>query len=314
MCAKKSTSVAPMGGDTASLEWSDLAVILAICRSGSLSGAARTLGQNHSTVFRRINAIEDRTGVRFFERLKDGYRMTDAGRSAMAYAERIEAEVHALSREILGQDLRLEGKVRVTAPEGFMGGLGPELFAKFMKAHPEITIEAVGGLGAADLSRRDADIAVRATSKPPETSVGRALCGFRFATYATPEYRERHRDTPLHEQKWCVISGYLMWLVPHVFTTLAHAEQQVVFSGDGTFPVLSALAAGAGIGMMPCYVGDADKRLVRMTPPFKWIELKLWILTHQDLRHTARVKSLVAFMQEELHARRALFEGDAYSE
>ena len=97
------------------LEWSDLAVILAICRAGSLSGAARTLGNNHSTVFRKINAIEDKTGVRFFERLPEGYAMTDAGRTAMQYAERIEAEVHALGREVLGQDMRLQGKITLTA-------------------------------------------------------------------------------------------------------------------------------------------------------------------------------------------------------
>jgi DNA-binding transcriptional LysR family regulator len=222
--------------------------------------------------------------------------------------------MHALSREVLGQDLRLQGKVRVTAPEGFMGGLGPELFAKFVAEHPGITIEAAGGLGAANLSRRDADLAIRATSKPPETSVGRAICDFRFACYASPEHRDRNRDVPLAEQTWCTITGYLPWLVPHVWKKLAQAEEHIVFSSGSTFAVLSAIAAGMGASMMPCYMGDADERLVRMTPPFESLTLKLWILTHQDLRHTARVKALRAFMHDELSSRKALFEGDAYSE
>ncbi|WP_455197936.1 LysR family transcriptional regulator, partial [Kaarinaea lacus] len=98
------------GPEKMELEWSDLTVILAICRAGSLSGAARTLGHNHSTIFRKINAIEDKTGVRFFERLPDGYLMTEAGQTALRYAERIESEVHALGREVLGQDMRLQGK------------------------------------------------------------------------------------------------------------------------------------------------------------------------------------------------------------
>lgn len=302
------------GAEPTALAWSDLAVILAVCRAGSLSGAARTLGQNHSTVFRRINAIEDKTRVRFFERMPNGYEMTDAGRTAMAYAERIEAEMHALSREVLGQDLRLHGKVRVTAPEGFISGLGPKLFATFIAQHPGITIEAVSGFGAANLSRREADLAIRATSKPPDTSVGRAVCDFRFACYASREFRARNHDVPLAEQPWCTIVGYLPWLVPHIWKKLSQAEQQVVFSSGSTFSVLNAIAEGVGVSMMPCYVGDADERLVRMTPPVEALTLKLWLLTHQDLRHTARVKALLAFMREQLSSRRALFEGNAYAE
>jgi len=298
----------------AALEWSDLEVLLAVCRAGSLSGASRQLKQHHSTVFRRVNSIEDRTKVRFFERLPEGYKMTDAGRTAMAYAERIEAEMHALSREVLGQDMRLQGKVRVTAPEGFISGLGPTLFAKFIRANPGITIEAASSLGAVDLSRRDADLAIRATSKPPEASVGRAVCDFRFACYASREYRERNGDVPLAEQKWCAITGVLSWLVPRVWKKLAHAEQQVVYASGSTYAVVGAIAEGMGMGMLPCYVADADERLVRLAPPFEWLTLKLWLLTHQDLRHTARVKALQEFMRDELSSRRALFEGDAYSE
>ena len=126
------------------LEWNDLNVILAICRAGSLSGAARLLGHNHSTIFRKINAIEEKTHVRFFERLPDGYRMTEAGQTAMRYAERIENEVHALGREVLGQDMRLQGKIRVTAPEGISTQITPRLFAKFCRQNPGVTIEMIG--------------------------------------------------------------------------------------------------------------------------------------------------------------------------
>jgi DNA-binding transcriptional LysR family regulator len=293
------------------LEWSDLAVLLAVCRAGSLSGAARTLGQNHSTIFRRVNAIEDKTKVRFFERMADGYKMTDAGRSAMAYAERIEAEVHALSREVLGQDLRLQGKVRVTAPEGFMAGLGPKLFAEFVRKHPAITIEAASGLGNADLSRRDADLAIRMTSKPPDASVGRAVCDFRFAVYASRKHRDRNADVPLAEQRWCTMTGFVPWLVPRIWKKLPEAEEHVVFSTGSTFALASAVAEGMGVGMIPCYVADADRRLVRVQEPDEALTLKLWLLTHEDLRHTARVKALLAFLGDELTARRALFEGNA---
>jgi DNA-binding transcriptional LysR family regulator len=123
------------------LEWSDLELILAICRSESLSGAARLLGQTHSTIFRRINAVEAKTGVRFFDRFRHGYVMTDAGRTAMQYGERIESEFHSLGLEVLGQDSALRGRIRVTCPEAFAEEHAPAIVARFCDRHPEIRID-----------------------------------------------------------------------------------------------------------------------------------------------------------------------------
>ncbi|KPK12032.1 MAG: hypothetical protein AMJ68_03590 [Acidithiobacillales bacterium SG8_45] len=291
------------------LEWSDLTVILAICRTGSLSGAARTLGQNHSTVFRRINAIEDKTGVRFFERLPSGYAMTDAGQTALRYAERIESEVHALSREVLGQDLRLQGKICLTAPEGMSTQILPELLAEFCRQHPEVTVEISGGHGALDLARREADVAIRATRKPPDASLGRKVCDFRFAIYSSPAYLKENRNKPLHEQPWCMIPGTIDWLAPHVWKKKEQAERQIVFASNATLAVINATAAGMGFTMMPCYMGDADHRLVRVDAPLEALTIELWILTHPDLRHTARVKALIAYLYGALKKDSDLFEG-----
>jgi DNA-binding transcriptional LysR family regulator len=296
------------------LEWNDLWLILNICRAGSLSGAARALGNNHSTVFRRLNAIEDRTKVRFFERMPDGYKMTDAGRTAKHYAERVEAEMQSLSREVLGQDLRLSGRIHVTAPEGFMAGIGPRLFANFMTLHPEITIDATGDLGAANLARREADVAIRATRRPPETAFGRSLCDFRFAYYASRAHRDRNAGVPLSEQRWVLVGGLASWLVPEVFKKVRHAEEQTVFTSSNVLAVMGAVAEGMGVTMMSCYTGDADERVVRVGVAPETRTLKLWLLTHPDLRHTARVKALIAFLGEELTKERALFEGGAYVE
>lgn len=293
----------------ADLEWNDLTVILAICRGGTLSGAARALGQNHSTIFRKINAIEDKTGVRFFERLPDGYAMTDAGNSAMRYAERIESEVHALSREVLGQDMRLQGKIRVTAPEGMTTQIMPTMLAEFCRQHPEVSVEIAGGHGALDLTRREADVAIRATRKPPDASLGRRVCDFRFAIYSSPKYMKRNRDKPMHEQQWCMIPGIIEWLVPHVFKKKEQGERQVVFASNTTLAVINATAAGMGFTLMPCYVGDTDKRLVRVGDPIEALTIELWILTHPDLRYTARVKALIAYLYDALKNEADLFEG-----
>lgn len=293
------------------LEWNDLNVILAIGRTGSLSGAARTLGQNHSTIFRRINNIESSTQVRFFERLPNGYVPTEAGTTAIKYAERIENEVHALSREVLGQDLRLQGKIRISAPEAFTTRISPKLFAEFCRRHPQVTIEVAGSHAAADLTRREADIVIRATAKPPDTSLGRKVCDFRFGLYATPAYLERHRETPLAELDWCLIQGTGDWLVPHVWKKKEHCERRTMFSCSTTLAVINAAAEGMGITLMPCYVADVDNRLVRIEL-LEQHTLELWVLTHPDLRHTARVKALMSFMHEALTKDAELFEGNCY--
>jgi DNA-binding transcriptional LysR family regulator len=295
------------------LEWSDLTVILAICRAGSLSGAARILGHNHSTIFRKINAIEDKTGVRFFERLPDGYLMTDAGHTAMRYAERIESEVHALGREVLGQDMRLQGKIRVTAPEGITAEIAPRLFAEFCRLNPGVSIEISGGSSALDLGRREADVAIRATPKPPDTSLGRKVCDFRFAIYSSPGYLKQHKNRPIQEQSWCMIQGTLDWLVPLVWKKASHGESQVIFSSSTSHAVINATAEGMGITLLPCYLGDADKRLVRVGDPLDALTIELWVLTHPDLRHTARVKALLAYLYDELKKQADLFAGNRVS-
>ncbi len=291
------------------LEWSDLAVILAVCRSGSLSGAARSLGQNHSTIFRKINMIEEKTGVRFFERLPNGYVMTEAGTTALQYAERIESEFHALAREVLGQDMRLQGKIRVAAPEAFTTQISPKLFAAFCRRHPHVSIEISGGHLALDLSRREADVAIRATTKPPDASLGRKVCDFRFAVYATPNYLEQYRDIPLPEQNWCLIQGTVDWLTPLIWKKKEQGERQTIFSSITTLAVLNAAAENMGVTCMPCYVGDTDSRLVRVGEPLEALTMELWILTHPDLRHTARVKALMDFLYAELTNKAELFEG-----
>lgn len=291
------------------LEWSDLNVILAVARARSLSGAARMLGQNHSTVFRRIHAIEERTGVRFFVRLPSGYLATEAGQTALAYAERIESEVHALGREILGQDTRLQGKVRLTAPEGLATGLVPAMLAEFRRQHPEVTVELHGGTAALDLARREADVAVRATRKPPDASLGRRVCEFRFALYASPAYLKVHADKPAAEHDYCAIEGSLEWLAPHVWKKKSDAEARTVFVGSLTGSVQAAARAGLGLTLLPCYVGDADPGLQRASVPLEAATLELWLLTHTDLRHTARVKALLAFLHEAFSKQHSLFEG-----
>jgi len=292
------------------LEWGDLQLILAICRAESLSGAARSLGQTHSTVFRRINAIEEKTGVRFFDRFRHGYVMTDAGRSAMLYGERIEGEFHALGREVLGRDSELRGRIRVTCPEAFAEEHAPGIVARFCDKHPEIKIDLAPGHGAVDLNRREAEVAIRATKSPPETSYGRAVCDFRFALYASPDYVAGTARTPPADHRFCLIEGTANWLVPLLWKSKEVGERQAVFQCRASRAVQNATAEGLGVGFLPCYVGDGDGRLVRVSDTIEHLDMQLWVLTHPDLRNTARVRALMTHLYDELGPEADLYGGN----
>ena len=295
----------------ASLEWADLSVVLAICRAGSLVGAGRLLRCSHTTVYRRINTIEERARVRFFERLPSGYVMTDAGEVAMRCAERIETELLALSREVLGRDTKLSGKVLITAPEGMVSDILPPILAGFRREHPDVVLEVTEGMAAFDLARREADIAIRATRKPPDDSLGRRIGGFRFAPYASAAYLDASPEVPLSEHPIVAFRETLEWLVPHVWKTIAKAEERVVFRTNVLAAAIAAARAGMGVTLLPCYRGDPEPDLVRVAPPLPHLDLSLWILTHPALRHTARVKVLMSYLTDAFRARVALFDGSS---
>lgn len=291
------------------LQWSDLSVILAICRSGTLSGAARSLGLNHSTVFRKINAIEKSTGVRFFERLPNGYEMTEAGHIAQKYAEKVEAEMHDLSREILGRDTRLEGKVLITAPEFFASFLLPDIILGVRDQHPGLSFDVIPGSAALDLSRREADIAIRATAQPPDASLGRKICDFRFCVYASPGYLERNPGLTLKQHDWVMLREAPHWLVPRVWKNRQALERSATATFSSVIGASRAAESGLGLLFTSCYMGDLNPGLVPVMKPVGDFTIELWVLTHPDLRQTARVKVCMNYIVEYLKARQHLFEG-----
>ncbi len=291
------------------MNWNDLNLVLAICRTGTLSGAAKALGINHSTVFRRINAIEKKLDVRLFERQPSGYLMTEAGEAVKRSAERIDDEVNTLSRELLGRDTRLQGSIRITAPEGVsLRLLSPHLVA-FGQLHPDISINLVVTSSALRLSHREADIAVRATRKPPDNYIGREVGKFRFCMYAAPGYRENHQQKPLEEYDWLMPDDGVDFFPTPMWRRKNYPKARVVFSSNNTMTIIEAAKRGLGVAPLPCFLGDGEPGLVRMIEPPEALTLSLWILIHPDLRQTARVKALMAFLLERLEHEKPAMEG-----
>src|SRR3989440_9659868 len=166
------------------LSWDDFRYVKAIADTRSLGGAAQDLSVNHSTVFRRLAQIEKQLGSRLFERSRGGYALTPCGEEMVRLAERMGEDVVAFERQVTGHDLRPSGELRVTTNDTALIYLMTDVFAGFRRAYPEISLDVVVANQALNLSKRDADVAIRATDRPPETLIGRRAATIAWAVFA----------------------------------------------------------------------------------------------------------------------------------
>ena len=291
------------------MDWSDLNLVLAICRAGTLSGAAKSLDINYTTVFRRINSIEKKLEVRLFDRQPNGYVMTEAGEVIKRSAERIDEEVMTLSRELLGKDLRLQGRIRITAPEGVALRLLAPHLAAFCQQHSDISMELIATSSPLRLSQREADLAVRVTNKPPENYIGREVCKVRFGIYASPDYLENNQDLSLDQHLWVMSDDSFEFSPFPTWRKKFHPNTRVVFSSNNTIAVIDAANRGLGMTPLPCFLGDSEPGLIRTTDTPDELTLSLWVLIHPDLKNTARIKALMTYLFSALESEKPRIEG-----
>ena len=289
------------------MEWDDIRVVLAICREGSLAGAARALGCSHSTVFRQINAIEKRFSTRFFNRLSHGYEMTEAGETVLKHAQAIEEDILDLERELKSKDQRLKGKIRLTAPEGLTNFLLLPHLASFYIKHPDIQVELIVSADDLQLSQLEADIAIRTTRNPPPTCIGKKICDFGLAIYATETYLEKVKHLDFTRYDYLQIDNGVNWFPPSLWTS--DAPPRVIFKCSSIISVTKAANEGIGAAILPCLIGEKEPLLKRVAPPFKGLT-ELWILTHVDLRQTTRVKALMDHLYRSLYEEKKIMAGD----
>jgi len=289
------------------MPWDDLRTVLAIARAGSLSGAARTLGVNHATVFRRLGAIEERLGVKLFERHRGGYTPTVAGEEVAGAAGRVESEVAGIERRVAGRDRLPAGTLRITTTDTLLTGLLSPVLADFRGQYPDIALEIVVSNAQLNLSRRDADVAVRPTASPAENLVGRRAGTIAQAVYA-PAARAGEEADPATAE----------WIGPDETLWYRHLEDWMRRQGhdgrcsyrvDSLAGMHAAVRAGSGLAVLPCYLGDADPDLQRVGEPVADLAIDLWLLTHPDLREAARVRAFTAFVGDAIRDREAELTG-----
>lgn len=292
------------------IAWDDLAYLLSVGRHGSLAGAARELRVNHSTVFRRIGAIEERLGVRLFDRRRDGYVPTSAGELALALAQRVGRDIDELQRKLAGEDLRPSGTVRVATTESILDLFLPVCHA-FQGAYPEIDLELSTGTQMVNLSRRDADVALRPSHEPPDHLFGRKIAKIAFAPYASAGHPPKGVDqVPDAERQWLGLDDTLAHIPAYRWMADQLPAARVRFRASSLLTLRQACIEGMGAALLPCYMVEHRHGLDRIGPPVAAASSELWLLVHKDIRRTARIRAFLDFAYDELVKLRPRFEAD----
>ena len=289
------------------VDWDDLRLVLAVAEEGTLSGAARRLGLTHSTIFRRLGGIERDLGVRLFDRFRDGYSATPAGESVAALGARFADEFLALERRLSGQDLRASGTVRITTTDTVCTMLIRHLPA-LRAAHPELRLEIAISNAMANLTRREADVAIRPVPEPPETLVGRRIADIAHAIYASTDYLSRRADRS--ECEWIGLDDAMATTVIGRWMRENVEDARIALRVDALPALKDAAGSGMGVALLPCYLGDLEPRLRRVRPAcVAEARSTLWLLTHNDLKHTARIQAVMSYLATALGSERTLMEG-----
>ena len=288
------------------MDWDDLRYVLAISRAGGLNSAARLLGVNPSSVYRRLEGLEKRLEVRLFERMRTGYRLTPGGEALAEAAERMEFEALAVERQVKGTDVRLEGHLRLSTSDAVAQHLLPRWLAEFRDTYPGLTLDIASTHQIVDLSKREADVVIRGKAAPPEHLVGRRTGRIGFASYASRTYLDRvGRGLALAAYDWLGFDGQMArvqqakWLATNV------QETRVRLRFDTFASLRMSLLAHLGCAALPCFACDDDPTLERLPGTHVVSDVDLWVLTHPDLRRSARVRAFLQFFGTRLTAMEA---------
>jgi DNA-binding transcriptional LysR family regulator len=299
----------PVVRDCTMIEWDDVRYFLAVARGGSVRAAAERLGVNHATVLRRIAQLEERLGAQMFEKLHSGYRLTEAGEEVIEFAEQMGASSKRLERRIFGRDQGVRGLLRVTlAPTLATHLLMPD-FAEFARLHPDIEMEILSSGELANLTNREADVAIRVVYDRKTLPLN--LHGLKGPELFGGVYMSRDRlagwragaPDPI---RWIVISM-------HGIPDWAHEGEVrttgVSFRTTDAEAQIVAVRQGLGMTTLPCFVGDADPLLARVPGTGLHMYGTLWLLTQGETRKTKRVRLFTEFVSRRLAAYAPLLAG-----
>lgn len=284
------------------MNWDNLQHFIVLAREGTISRASKQLGVHHTTVARRIIALEETLKTQLFDREFSGYTLTQSGEEILALVQKMEHLTHAIERKVYGKDASLAGSVRLTMQSDLANALIiPELHA-FLRQYPEIDLDLIMTAKILDLNTREADIALRLTREPPEHLIGRRIAPLRMGIYASPSYLET-ATPPYDILLYRFDEAEPSWMAQHF------PDAQVILRWDNLGTAHKAVMAGLGIAALPCFIADATPGLTRLRLEMTQPDRHLWLLTHEHLKTSARVRVCKAFLEEVLDTKRDLILG-----
>ena len=288
------------------MDWDYLRYIRALAIGGTLAKAGEILGVHQTTVLRRLDQMEEQLGVQFFERNQNGLQLTPVGEMAFREAERLATDMDNLERKLVGQDGAPVGKVRIAAEDAMLNELLSPILAELVREYPAIEREVLTDNDVANLSHREADLTLRPDNKPQATLEGERIAAVESAVYGAAKYCRRNRNMDVENHpEGCT------WIVPdETFSHLAtgrwyrkHLKNVSSAIRCNSLQSMHALArAGAGLAVLPCYLGEPAKELRRLSDPLEGESVDLWLHVNQDTQQMARVRLVMEFLVDRLQA------------
>ncbi len=292
-----------------SSDWDDWQYVLAVMECGSLSGAARSLGVNHATVLRRINAVEACCQLKLFDRRQNGCVPTPDCLDISSQLQGLGQSVQDLELAIRNSGNPFSGKVRVTSTDTICQYILPKHLWRLKGLHPGLAIELLATNRRLDLSEADAEITIRPTMELSDDLAGRQACNLVMEVFGSPEYLRKNNRSRVEDHRWLGLSEVLIRSPVRKWEQEANL-QNVVFRSDSFITLAQAAENGLGLAMMPSFIGNASDMLVRAEQFCDRLELGLWVACHQDRAGSARITALLDYFFDAMRADRKLFEGD----
>jgi|GEM_PF-1088520 len=295
------------------MNWDTIKLFLALHREGSARAVASEHDLSPSTVTRRISELEKRLDTKLFNRFSSGFQLTESGQELLHIALRMEADAYEIERKLLANSGVMQGKIRLTVPSHIIAKPVMESFALFSQQHPKVELEIIPSYNAFDLSRGEADIALRVMMKdalPPENLISTKLVEINSAVYVTQKYLDSHDLGNPEDANWVgweEESRFPDWVVSSKYP---HLPVKHHFSDP--FMQLYAAKTHMGLVMMPCFMCDPEEDMIRIPAHEKWHRFDLWMLSHPDLRDTLRFREVRRFLRSEFERHRAIWAGDSY--
>ena len=281
------------------MDWSHLEYFLAVARTGSLSGAAKRLNVNHSTVARRLDKLEQQLQVRLFDRLNNGYQLTQDGLALQQQASRVEEQIDQIQGVFCGTETQLNGSLKISKPSSGILNLAP-LLTDFHQQYPNIDLHLTSASTLSELNRMEADVAIRITDAPPPDLIAHRLGQLPIFIYGSRSYLQQSKTLDPAQCDWVVWQEDTSTLNMEPVLKMNLPDARIVLRTNSYNELYEAVNAGMGVSMLSPLRLPKGHRLQALLPEVYKFDIGIWLLSHPDLRNRERVKVFKAFMVEQL--------------